>query len=103
MKVLFGKRLQELRREKGLTQETLSEMINISPENYSRIESGLSFPKPQNIVKIADALNVEISELFRFSRPDNIEQIKEKLFNIIKSDDDTAKIVYSFLLNAGKI
>lgn len=40
---MFGKRLRELRTSKMLTQETVAELIDIKPENYSRIENGLSF------------------------------------------------------------
>ena len=46
MKKKFGKRLRELRTAKMLTQENVAELIDIKPENYSRIENGLSFPKP---------------------------------------------------------
>ena len=42
MKKMFGKRLRELRTAKMLTQEAVAEMINIKPENYSRIENGFS-------------------------------------------------------------
>ena len=38
------KRLRELRTAKMLTQENVAELIDIKPENYSRIENGLSFP-----------------------------------------------------------
>ena len=42
MKKMFGKSLRELRTTKMLTQEAVAEMINIKPENYSRIENGFS-------------------------------------------------------------
>ena len=103
MKKLFGKRLQELRKQRGLTQEKLSELIDIKPENYSRIESGLSFPKPQNIEKLADVLNVEIFELFKFKRQDNIEAERKRVAEKIASDDDTVKIIYAFLSNIGRL
>ena len=46
IKTQFGKRLREIRISKNLTQEKIAENIGIQPENYSRIENGLSFPKP---------------------------------------------------------
>ena len=42
MKKIFGERLRTLRRQKNFTQEQMAEMINIQPENYSRIENGLT-------------------------------------------------------------
>ena len=77
MKKMFGKRLRELRTSKMLTQETVAELIDIKPENYSRIENGLSFPKPENIVKISKVLNVEIAELFQFSHLNDYDKILE--------------------------
>ena len=37
-----GKRIQDLRKQKGLTQEELADRINISTSNRSKIEIGYS-------------------------------------------------------------
>ena len=103
MKKMFGKRLRELRVEKNLTQETVAELIDIKPENYSRIENGLSFPKPENIEKISKALNVEIAELFQFQHLNNYDQIKELVIQKINTNKDVTIIVYKFLKSLGKI
>lgn len=103
MKKKFGKRLRELRLERGLTQEQIAERIHIEPENYSRLENGLSFPKPENIEKLATAFNVKISELFQFQKDDNIELIREQLIQKITIDEESAKIAYEFLLRIGKL
>ena len=62
----FGKRIKELRKLKGLTQEQIAELINIEPPNISKIESGTHFPQPENIEKIAKVLELNIKELFDF-------------------------------------
>lgn len=103
MKKMFGKRLRELRTAKMLTQETVAELIDIKPENYSRIENGLSFPKPENIVKISKVLNVEIAELFQFSHINDYEQILKAIIDKLQSDKDTTVITYKFLKSLGKI
>lgn len=100
---MFGKRLRELRTAKMLTQETVAELIDIKPENYSRIENGLSFPKPENIVKISKVLNVEIAELFQFSHINDYEQILKAIIDKLQSDKDTTVITYKFLKSLGKI
>ena len=97
IKEKFGKRLRELRTAKNMTQEKFSESIGIQPENYSRIENGLSFPKPENIEKISKILGIDIKELFEFEHFSNLEVIKEKLFHIIDLDEDTARLTYKFL------
>ena len=103
MKKMFGKRLRELRTSKMLTQETVAELIDIKPENYSRIENGLSFPKPENIVKISKVLNVEIAELFQFSHLNDYDKILDAIVEKLKTDKDTTDITYKFLKSIGKL
>ncbi len=103
MKKMFGKRLRELRTAKMLTQETVAELINIKPENYSRIENGLSFPKPENIMKISKVLGVEVAELFQFSHLNDYDKILQTIIEKLKNDKDTTVITYKFLKSLGKI
>lgn len=103
MKKTFGQRLRELRVAKKLTQETVAELIDIQPENYSRIENGLSFPKPENIVKLSKVLGVEIAELFQFSHLNDYEKILDTIIEKLKSDKDTTIITYKFLKSLGKL
>lgn len=99
----FGKNLRELRLRRNTTQEKMAEIIDIQPENYSRIENGLSFPKPENIVKISQALDVEIAELFQFSNINNYEQVLEKIISKLKNDEQTTVMTYKYLKSMGKI
>jgi transcriptional regulator with XRE-family HTH domain len=66
-KELFGARIKELRKNEGVSQERLSEQIGIESKYLSRIEVGKSYPSLETVEKIADALQVEIKELFNFS------------------------------------
>lgn len=100
---MFGQRLRELRTTKKLTQETVAELIDIKPENYSRIENGLSFPKPENIVKLSKVLDVEIAELFQFSHLNDYEKILDAIIEKLKSDKETTVITYKFLKSLGKL
>jgi len=103
MKKMFGKKLREIRMQKGITQEKVSELIGIKPENYSRIENGLSFPKPENILKISQVLNVEVAELFQFATVEDLDKILEKLIEKLRSDKETVLITYKFLKSLGKL
>lgn len=103
IKKKFGARLRELRIQKELTQEKMSEIIGIQPENYSRIENGVSFPKPDNLTKIATALNVELPELFQFKHLDNYEDVLISLINKLQTDKESTVLVYKFLKSLGKI
>ena len=100
LKVKFGKRIRELRKSKGFTQEQIAEFINIEPPNVSKMESGMHFPQPEKIEKLAKALDVEIYELFEFEH----KKSKQDLLKFIKNslDDFDVKnleLIYKFVYN----
>ncbi|MFA7243317.1 MAG: helix-turn-helix transcriptional regulator [Sulfuricellaceae bacterium] len=68
LKIQFGKRLQALRREAGITQEQLADKIGLTVESISNIERGLFGPKFENLEKIATVLKVPVKTLFEFER-----------------------------------
>ncbi|HLO75357.1 MAG TPA: helix-turn-helix transcriptional regulator [Magnetospirillum sp.] len=63
---LFGRRVYDLRRRKGLTQEALAEAIGKSLDTVSNVERGVSVPRLGTALDIANALGVSIGELFDF-------------------------------------
>tara|TARA_R110002049_G_scaffold133756_2_gene293156 strand:- start:1097 stop:1312 length:216 start_codon:yes stop_codon:yes gene_type:complete len=66
LKTKFGIRLKELRLAAGLTQEEVAESTSLTIESISNMERGLYGPKFSNLEKIADAIGVEVKELFEF-------------------------------------
>jgi len=66
LKIQFGKRLKDLRKQAGLTQEQLAEKVNITVESISNIERGIYSPKFSNLEKISEILEVEVKDLFDF-------------------------------------
>ena len=65
-KKLFGAQVKLLRNFRKLTQEELSEQINIDIRQLARIEAGTSFVTSETIEKLCTALNVKYKELFNF-------------------------------------
>lgn len=65
-KVKFGIKLKSLRKEHGLTQEELSEVMEISSQHLSYVESGRRGPSFEFIISASKALEIEPSELFYF-------------------------------------
>lgn len=57
-------RVKEIRKERGLTQEILSEKVNISRKYLSMIERQKVNPSIDVALKIADSLNVSVDKLF---------------------------------------
>jgi transcriptional regulator with XRE-family HTH domain len=62
--IRFGRRVRELRRASGLTQERLAHRSGLHPTYIAGIELGKRNPTLVTIEKIADALEIHISELF---------------------------------------
>ena len=56
---LVGIRIKHKRKEKDLTQEELSEQMNISPGQLSCIERGVYLPTTPNLFKICKILGEE--------------------------------------------
>ena len=66
----LGKRLTELRKQKGLTQEELVERCNVTVRTIQRIESGEVDPRPATLRLIIEALG-EDWNFFTQSHPSN--------------------------------
>lgn len=96
-KKLLGKRIKELRKEAGLTQEKLAELIGIETTSLSGIESGRHFPSLSTVEKIAKSLNVEMKTLFDFDHLLPVEQMKVNIIqNIDKLSDKKISFIYRF-------
>jgi len=62
----FGKRLREIRKIAGLSQEELGFKANIHRTYIGAVERGEQNVSLDNIYKLAQALKVEMKELFSF-------------------------------------
>ncbi|EHI70648.1 DNA-binding helix-turn-helix protein [Streptococcus ictaluri 707-05] len=61
-------RLKELRKEKGLTQQDMSEFLNMSRRGYQKIENGESQIKPDKAQALADYFDVPVGYLLGFEQ-----------------------------------
>ena len=59
----IGKRIKTARIKADLTQERLSEMVDISPTHLSNIETGTTRLSLNAVVRIANALGVSADDL----------------------------------------
>lgn len=71
-KTAFPKRLTEIRKERGKTQDEMAIEMDIARPSYTMYETGVSFPKFENLMKIATILNVSIDYLVGLSNKKNI-------------------------------
>jgi transcriptional regulator with XRE-family HTH domain len=61
----FGKRLAEVRKSRGLTQEGLAEMLDISSVSITYLETGRRWPRLLTLQRIAKALKTNVADLFK--------------------------------------
>lgn len=61
--VAFGNRLRETRKERGLTQEQLATMLNISTHHLGNIEAGRRGISIELLVELSSSLDVSLDIL----------------------------------------
>ena len=75
-----GKRIQQLRKTKGLTQEELAIKLNISDRHLRNIERGEEAPSIDLLVEIMETFNTTLDYLIVGKTPSEKEvQLRKKL------------------------
>lgn len=96
----LGKNIQKYRKLNKITQEKLAEMIGVEINSISSIETGKYFPSPENLVKISNALNTNLSNLFFFkencSCEDYIEEINKNI-KLLASDKTKLEAINNYI------
>ncbi len=65
--IKLGQKIKFERTKRDMSQEQLAELSNISIHGVSNIETGKADVKYTNLLKIAKAFNIKISELLDFN------------------------------------
>jgi transcriptional regulator with XRE-family HTH domain len=86
-KRLIGLRIKELRKHKELSQEKLADLMNISPKYLSNIERGKENPTLDTFMKIANALHMELSEIFNYSQEQSSKELRKMIADSMKGSD----------------
>ncbi|MBQ1525181.1 MAG: helix-turn-helix transcriptional regulator, partial [Firmicutes bacterium] len=56
----LGKRIAEIRKDRGLTQEGLAELCSVTRQTISNWENGKSYPDLETLVLISDTFDVSL-------------------------------------------
>lgn len=91
---LIGKRIQQRRKELGLTASTLSEKIGIAQQQLSRYERGDNKINVSHLVEIAVALNTSISWFFIDCISDEKDESYKRKFIPIVEDEIKERLTY---------
>jgi transcriptional regulator with XRE-family HTH domain len=98
LRALLSQNIKKFRAFRGFTQQTLAEKADISITHLASIERCERWPHPEILVKLTDALGVEVRDLFSLENPvaADIKGIVDKL------TVDMAALVNSSLELMGK-
>ena len=97
----FAFNLKHIRQEKGLTQEQLGKLMNKDYSTIGKWESGTRSPIMEDVIKLADILQVDIQDLIDkdYSKNDNkltkLDILYQKTKDILSEDD---KLTLEFIL-----
>jgi transcriptional regulator with XRE-family HTH domain len=64
LREIFAHNLREKRRNFGISQAKLAEMVNVSTHHIATIETARNYPTLDLVERMANVLNIEIYELF---------------------------------------
>ncbi len=97
----FNEKLQELRKNKGLTQEELAEILYVSRTAISKWESGRGYPNIESLKELSKFFEVSIDDLLSGEKLLSIAE-KENKSNIRNICDFLFGVVdlFSFILVA---
>ena len=98
----LGRKILELRKAKGLTQEELVEMCNLNVRTIQRIEAGEVTPRPYTIKAIFEVLGFDDKEEFGLNPQEILEKLQDKAIQpTLKADPELKKILGLSLVSGG--
>lgn len=62
----LGKNIKKYREEKGLSQNQLAEMVDLSREHLGAVETGKEFVSLRKLFEVADVLKIPVSHFMNF-------------------------------------
>ena len=78
-----GEKIKYFRNMRGISQETLGQLSGINSATIKKYEYGIRNPKPDQLLKIANALGISINIFMDF----DIETVSDVLSLLFKLDD----------------
>ena len=91
----IGQFLRECRKEKGITQEQLAEMLGVTNRSVSRWENGSNLPDLDILIEMADYYDVELRELLDGERKSEKmdKELEETVLKVAEySNEDKIKL-----------
>ena len=99
-KEYIGKKLKEYRKKAKMTQETVSNRIDIDEKHYGKLERGLFTPSLESFFKLINVLNIPLEEFDVVEKQGN--GTKSSLIKEINLANDNEIEVFFEILKAVK-
>lgn len=74
----FGNRLYELRKNSGLSQEELAELLDVSRQSVSKWESDKGYPEMTRLIFLSDYFGVSLDYLMRGEKQEKLSEQKQE-------------------------
>lgn len=87
----IGKRIQQKRKQAGLTQEQLAEMMNVSIQMVSNIERGNKAIRIENLINLCRILSVSTDYIL--IGKENVSDISELTSRISKLENKDVRLI----------
>ena len=94
----LSKKIYELRKASGMSQEQLAEKINVSRQSISKWESGESSPEIERLIELSNVFDVSTDYLLKSSEVDELTIRTERLEK--GQNDLKSKVQQEYLKNA---
>ena len=96
IKKLLGKKIQKIRKTRGITQEKLAELVELDTSSISHIENGKYYPSAENLEKILKVLKITPSELFMMEANAPIKDLIEEMNSAMQNNENLTRLMYKF-------
>jgi len=96
---LIGERIKKARKSKGLTQDILSEKLNVSIGYVSQVERGITKISLDLLGAISSILEFDIASFITESAPNSNDYVESELLSEIRSSTGRKRNIYLRLSN----
>lgn len=100
MEITLGTRIAALRKKKGMKQDEIAEILNVSAQAVSKWENDQTCPDITLLPKLAEILNVSVDELLSGKRepdvkilpPEERKDVKDMILRVMVDSSDGDRI-----------
>ncbi len=97
LKQMIGTRIKEIRSKRGITQNQLSERMEINPKYLSSIERGKENPTLNTLLKLSESLEVSLNEVFSLVEIEDPTKRKSLIISLLdEANDEQLKLSYKY-------